>query len=96
MLVRNSPCIIALYNGGSKAPIRLSGRGRSSLGIHFARPGMFRLFSLSTDIRLVPGNVVMVATDMCGKSPHHWERRVSSGGGVDTWNYGKHAFLTFF
>ena len=51
---------------------------------------------LSTDIRLVPGNVVMVATDMCGKSPHHWERRVSSGGGVDTWNYGKHAFLTFF
>ena len=23
MLVRNSPCIIALYNGGSKAPIRM-------------------------------------------------------------------------
>ena len=45
MLVRNSPCIIALYNGGSKAPIRLSGRGRSSLVIHFARPGIFRLFS---------------------------------------------------
>ena len=45
MLVRNSPCIIALYNGGSKAPIRVSRRGRSSLVIHFARPGMFRLFS---------------------------------------------------
>ena len=45
MLVRNSPCIIALYNSDSKAPIRLSGRGRSSLVIHFARPGMFRLFS---------------------------------------------------
>ena len=26
-----SPCIIALDNGGSKAPIRLSGRGRSCL-----------------------------------------------------------------
>ena len=26
-----SPCIIALNNGGSKAPIRLSGRGRSCL-----------------------------------------------------------------
>ena len=37
MLVRNSPCIIALYNGGSKAPIRLK--------FHFAGPGMFRLFS---------------------------------------------------
>ena len=31
------------YNGGSKAPIRLSGRGRSSLVINFTRPGMFRL-----------------------------------------------------
>ena len=27
----NSLCIIVLYNGGSKAPIRLSGRGRSCL-----------------------------------------------------------------
>ena len=31
---------------------------------------------LSADIRLVPGNVVIVATDMYGKSPHYWERRV--------------------
>ena len=45
MLVCNSPCIIALYSGGPKAPIWLSGRRRSSLVIHFARPGMFRLFS---------------------------------------------------
>ena len=33
-------------------------------------------------IRLVPGNVVMVAIDMCGKSP-------ITGEGVDIWNYMK-------
>ena len=42
---------------------------------------------LSSDSRLVPGNVVMVATDMYGKSPHYWERRVRSRGEVDTWSY---------
>ena len=32
-------CIIVPYNNGSKAPIRLSGRGRSILA--FVRSGMF-------------------------------------------------------
>ena len=32
-------------------------------------------------IRLVPGNVVMVATDVCGIKPSHWE--------VDIWSYVK-------
>ena len=32
-------------------------------------------------IRLVPGNVVLVAIDMCGKSP--------ITGGLDIWNYVK-------
>ena len=36
-----SACIIVLYNDGLKAPIRLSGRGRSCLA--FARFGMFGL-----------------------------------------------------
>ena len=34
-------CVIALYNDGSKVPIRLSGRGRSCLA--FATFGMFGL-----------------------------------------------------
>ena len=67
-------CIIVPYNDGSKAPIRLSGRGRSCLA--FARSGMFglgiapkeklsRLFNpVSKEIRLVPGKVVMVATQL--------------------------------
>ena len=63
------------YNNGSKAPIRLSGRGRSCLA--FARSGMFRLGiepkeklsqpiqpNFHSGIRLVAGNMVMVATDM--------------------------------
>ena len=37
--------------------------------------------------RLVPGNVVMVATDMCGKNPHH--------GGVDILNYVNMCVLIF-
>ena len=37
----SSPCIIALYNGHSKAPIKLSGRVRSCL-VH-TKPGMFGL-----------------------------------------------------
>ena len=32
-----SPCMIALNNGGSKAPIRLSGRGRSCLTLSQGR-----------------------------------------------------------
>ena len=75
-------CIIVPYTNGSKTPIRLSGRGRSCLA--FATSGMFglgiapkekisRLFNpVSIGIRLVPGNVVMVAIDMYGKSPS-WE-----------------------
>ena len=35
----NSPCIIVLYNGGSKALNRLLGRGRSCLV--YTKPGMF-------------------------------------------------------
>ena len=47
-------CIILPYNDGSKAPIRLSGRGRSCLA--FVRSGMFGLGiapkeKLSTQIR---------------------------------------------
>ena len=38
------------------------------------------------DIRLVPGNVVMVATDMYGESPHYWARRVRVV--VGEWIYG--------
>ena len=63
-----------------KAPIQLLVRAKSSLA--HAKPGMFGLgrtpkenfLTYSTQfifliIRLVPGNVVMVAIDMCGKSP---------------------------
>ena len=62
-----------------KAPIRLLGKGLFST---VAKPGMFGLGMVSKEnflaystqfisliIRLVPGNVVMVAIDMCGKSP---------------------------
>ena len=71
-------CVVLPYNDGSKAPIRLSGRGRFCLVV--ARSGMFglgiapkeklsRLFNpVSIGIRLVPGNVFMVAIDMYGKS----------------------------
>ena len=57
---------------------------RGGEGLAFARSGMFglgiapkekisRLFNpVSIGIRLVPGNVVMVASDMYGKSPL-WE-----------------------
>ena len=72
-----SPCIIGLNNGGSKAAIALSGRGRSCLveilnwdGI--APKEIFLAYSTQfvfLIIRLVPGNVVMVAIDMCWKSP---------------------------
>ena len=75
-----SPCIIALDNSGSKAPIQLSERRRSCLAR--AKPSMLELgiapkenfLAYSTQfifliIRLAPGNVVMVAIDMCGKSP---------------------------
>ena len=75
-------CIIVPYNDGSKARIQLSGRERSCLA--FATSGMFRLgiapkeklshlFNpVSMGIRLVPGNVVMVAIDIYRKSPL-WE-----------------------
>ena len=62
------------------APIRLSARGWSCLA--FVRSGMFGLgiapkeklseTLFHSGIRLVPGNVVMVAIDMYGKSPL-WE-----------------------
>ena len=42
--------------------------------------------STLVDIRLVPGNVVMVATDMYGKSPHYWAKRVREVEGE--WIYG--------
>ena len=41
MLVGFTPSIIVLYNGGSKAPIRLSGRGKSCL--FYTKCGMFGL-----------------------------------------------------
>ena len=60
----------------------------------FAKPGMFGLGMVPKEsflaqsnqfifliIRLVLGNVVMVAIDMCKKKPHHK--------GVDIWNYMK-------
>ena len=66
-------------NSGSKAPIRLSGRVLFSTN---AKPGKFGLGMVPKEgflaysiqfiffiIRLVPGNVVMVTIDMCGKSP---------------------------
>ena len=31
--------------------------------------------------------VPICTTDMYGKSPHYWERRVKSSGGVDPWSY---------
>ena len=46
----NSLCIIVLYNGGSKAPIRLLGRGRSCL-IN-VRPGMLGLGMVLKEIHL--------------------------------------------
>ena len=56
-----------MNNGGSKAPIRLLGRGKSCLAemLNLAYSTQFVFLT----IRLVPGNVVMVAIDMCGKSP---------------------------
>ena len=75
-----SKCIIVLYSDGSKVPIRLSRRGKSCL--FYTRPSMFGLdivrrrydLAYSTQFlirrRLVPGNVVMVATDMYGKNPY--------------------------
>ena len=67
-----SPCIIAPDNGGSKAPIRLSGKGSSclaqllKLGCLGQTQRRRRFFS---PIKLIPGNVVVVVIDMCGKSP---------------------------
>ena len=76
----NSRCIIVLYNGGSKTPIRLSGKGRSCLvylnlgRLCEAQCRRRYILAYSTQflirIRLVPGNAVMVATDMYGKSPY--------------------------
>ena len=75
-------CIIVPYDDGLKAPIQLLERGKSRLA--FARSGMFGLgialkeklscpFNpVSVRIKLVPGNLVMVAIDMYGKSPL-WE-----------------------
>ena len=75
----NSPCIIVLYNNGSKAPIRLSGsEGLVQLTLNLGCLGQAQcqrryIIAYSTQflikIRLVPGNVVM-ATDMYGKSPY--------------------------
>ena len=68
--------MIALQNGGSKAPIRLSGRGRSCLAqlLNLGMVPKEGFLAYSTQfifliIRLVPGNVAMVAIDMCGRSP---------------------------
>ena len=72
------PCIIALDNGRSKAPIRRSWRGRSCLAhvkhaiFEVRMTENFLAYSVQfifLIIRLAPWNVVMVAIDMCGKSP---------------------------
>ena len=44
----NSPCIIVMYNGGSKARFRLSGRGRSCLV--YTKPGMLGLGIVPNEI----------------------------------------------
>ena len=71
-------------NGGSKAPIHLSGRGRCSLV--YIRPGVYGLgivpehiqsrtcnntkSVILIKIKLALGNVVMEATDMYRKNPY--------------------------
>ena len=45
-----------------------------------------QLPSTLVNFRLVPGNVVMVATDMYGESPHYWVRRARVV--VGEWIYG--------
>ena len=79
----NSLCIIVLYNGGCKAPIRLLGRGRSCLieklglecldqyGLKGDSSCLFNPVFIQR-IGLVPGNVVIVAIDMYGKSLREW------------------------
>ena len=47
----SSLCIIVLYNGGSKGPTRLSGRGRS-LHNRNVRPGKFELGIVLKEIHL--------------------------------------------
>ena len=71
--------VIALDNGGSKASIRLSGRGRSlfstiakhrMFGLGMVPKEGFLAYSIQSIYlikRFVPA--VMVANDMCGKSP---------------------------
>ena len=75
MLLR---CKITLYNAGSKALIRLSGRRSSCLV--YTRRGMFWLDIVLMEIqswlsnkfliriRLVPWNTVIVTTDLYGKN----------------------------
>ena len=73
-----SRCIIAMDNCGSKAPIRLSRRGRSCLAEllnlgcsgHSVAREFSRLFNpvYLFDNKTVPGNMVMVAIVMCEKS----------------------------
>ena len=67
---------MAIY-GGSKAPIRLSGGGKVLFSEN-VKPGMFGqgialketfLVYASQLVFLIIRNVVMVAIDMCGKSP---------------------------
>lgn len=76
--------MIVQYNGGSKAPIHLSGRGRCSLV--YIRPGVYGLgivpehiqsrtcnnikSVILIKIKLTLGNVVIEATDMYRKSPY--------------------------
>ena len=99
-----NPCIISLDSSGLKAPIQLLGRGRSylaqllnlgCLGQAMALKGNFIAYLTNfifLVVRLLPGNMVMVAIDICGKSPITGEWQ---------WNYMKtcisfYFFVSFF
>ena len=59
----NSPCIIVLYDGGFKAPIRLSGRERSCLAC--TKLGMFELGIKSKEIHSCLFNPVFNQNKTC-------------------------------
>ena len=84
--------IISVENGGSKAPIRLSWRGRPFLvemqNLKCLGMAMKENFLVCSThfiflIRgLVPGNVVIIFSNMCVQNE-------SYHGGMDIWNYMK-------
>ena len=87
-----SPCVIALDNGGSKAPIRLSRRGRSclaqllNLGCLGQAQCRRRIFSPFQPILSFDNKT---CTWKRGHARHRYVRKKPHHGGVDICNYTK-------